>query len=196
MCSRYGDEMFAGLRLRVRTVANTLAALALLGAHTAPARAAEARVERIDLVAAGFYDAAAAHVVRTTAAPGAAGGKSNDLADVALMNPPPAATARVGIGFGVRFRTSGEPRGGQATLRSVWKTPPPGIHNPGNDNTYRVSVVDFTTAIGSVQWRGYGFDQPWEVVPGIWTIEIWQGDRKLLEHSFTIGAEPAPAAKD
>ena len=55
--------------------------------------------------------------------------------------------------------------------------------------------MDFTTAIGSVHWRGYGFDQRWEIVPGVWTIEIWQGDRKLLEHSFTIGPQTTSAVK-
>ena len=159
------------------------------------ARADDARIDRVDLVAAGFYDAASAKVAATIAAPTAAGGKTNQLADVALMSEPPADTARVGIGFGVRFRSSGEPRGAQATLRSVWKIPAPGLHNPNNDNTYRESVVDFTTAIGSVHWRGYGLDQPWEVVPGTWTIEIWQGDRKLLEHSFTIGPQTTSAVK-
>jgi hypothetical protein len=186
--------MIAQLRVRLRIVANAFAALVFFALPSTPARAAEARVERVDLVAAGFYDAASAQVARSIAAPGAAGGRSNDLADVALVNPPPALTARVGIGFGVRFRTTG-PHGGQATLRSVWRIPAPGIHNPDSDNTYRRSVVDFTTVIGSVQWRGYGFDQPWEVVPGVWTIEIWQGDRKLLEHSFTVGPEITGAPK-
>lgn len=167
---------------------------ALLAARL-PARAEEAHIDHIDLVAAGFYDAAHAKVAESVPAPAAAGGKTNQLTDVALLSEAPADTAGVGIGFGVRFRSSGEPRGAQAMLRSVWKIPEPGIHNPANGNTYRESVVDFTTAIGSVHWRGYGFDQPWEVVPGTWTIEIWQGDRKLLEHSFTIGPQTTSAVK-
>ena len=171
---------------RSQRVVRSLAVLALLAA-LCPARAEEVRIDHLDLVAAGFYDAATAKVAATVPAPAAAGGKTNQLADVQLMSEAPADTARVGLGFGVRFRSSGEPRGARAMLRSVWKIPAPGIHNPTNDNTYRQSVVDFATAIGSVHWRGYGFDQPWEVVPGVWTIEIWQGDRKLLEHSFTIG---------
>jgi hypothetical protein len=40
-----------------------------------------------------------------------------------------------------------------------------------------------------VHWGGNGFNQPWEVVPGTWEIEIWQGDRMLLEHRFTIGPQ-------
>jgi hypothetical protein len=173
---------------RSQRVVRSLAVVALL-AVLCPARAEEVRIDHVDLVAAGFYDAAAAKVAATVPAPAAAGGKTNQLTDVQLMSEPPADSARVGIGFGVRFRSSGEPRGAQATLRSVWKIPEPGIHNPASANTYRQSVVDFTTAVGSVHWRGYGFDQPWEVVPGTWTIEIWQGDRKLLEHSFTIGPQ-------
>jgi hypothetical protein len=173
---------------RSQMVVRSLAVFAVLAALV-PARAEEPRIDHVDLVAAGFYDVAAAKVAETIPAPAAAGGKTNQLTDVQLTREPPNDTAHVGIGFGVRFRSSGEPRGAQATLRSVWKIPAPGIHNPDNDNTYRESVVDFTTAIGSVHWRGYGFDQPWEVVPGTWTIEIWQGDRKLLEHSFTIGPQ-------
>jgi hypothetical protein len=187
--------MPAGLRISLRIMAFALPALTFVAALAVPARAAGARIDRIDLIAAGFYDAAAAKVVSTIPGPSAAGGKTNQLADVALTNETPADTARVGIGFGVRFRSAGEPRGAQATLRSVWKIPEPGIRNPDNGTTYRESVADFTTAVGAVHWRGYGFDKPWEVVPGTWTIEIWQGDRKLLEHSFTIGPKQLPPAK-
>jgi hypothetical protein len=126
-------------------------------------------------------------------------GRVDELEAVRLLPEPPAASARIGIGFGIRFRSFGDKDGAQAPLRSVWKIPEPGIHNPTNGNTYRQSVSEFTTTIGSAQWRGYGFDEPREVVPGTWTIEIWQGDRKLLEQSFTItagqsggGADPSP----
>jgi len=182
--------MLAASRISLRIMAFALSAL--VAALAVPARAADARIDRIDLIAAGFYDAAATKIASSIAAPTAAGGKTDQLADVSLMSESPADTARVGIGFGVRFRSAGEPRGAQATLRSLWKIPAPGIRNPENGTTYRESIAEFTTAIGGVHWRGYGFNQPWEVVPGVWTIEIWQGDRKLLEHSFTVGP---PAAK-
>jgi len=186
--------MLAGSRISLRIIAFALSAH--VGALAVPARADDARIDRIDLIAAGFYDAAAAKVAGTRPAPTAAGGKTNQLADLTLMGETPADTARVGIGFGVRFRSAGGPRGALATLRSVWKIPAPGIRNPENGTTYRESVAEFTTAVGGVHWRGYGFDQPWEVVPGTWTIEIWQGDRKLLEHSFTIGPPSPPPAKN
>ena len=150
-----------------------------------------ARVDRLELVEAGFYDNTKVKVTGSAAASNAAMGRVDELEEIKLLPEPPAVSARVGIGFGIRFRSFGDKNGTQAPLRSVWKIPEPGIHNPNNGNTYRQSVSEFTTTLGGTHWRGYGFDEPWEVVPGTWTIEIWQGDRKLIETSFTITAGPA-----
>jgi len=155
-------------------------------------------IDRLELVEAGFYDNTKVKVTGSATAAGAAMGRVDELAEIKLLPSPPAVSARVGVGFGIRFRSFGDHNGTQAPLRSVWKIPEPGIHNPTNGNTYRQSVADFTTTIGGTHWRGYGFDEPWEVVPGTWTIEIWQGERKLIEKSFTItagqsgGADPSP----
>jgi hypothetical protein len=152
----------------------------------ASARAQDMRVDRLEIVDVGFFDSAHVKVTGATAAEGAVTGAVQRLGALQLLPEPPANSARVGIGFGVRFRSFGERDGERAMLRSVWKIPEPGIVNPTNHTTYRQSVADFPTVIGTSHWRGYGFDEPWEVVPGTWTLEIWQGDRKLLEKSFEI----------
>jgi hypothetical protein len=163
-----------------------LSALALVVALATQARAQETHIDRLELVEAGFYDSTKAAVTGSIPSTGAAAGTVHEIGDVTLLTEPPAPSARVGIGFGVRFRSFGERNGERAALRSVWKIPAPGIDNPNTHNTYRQSVSDFSTTIGSTHWRGYAFDDPWEVVPGAWTLEIWQGDRKLLEKSFTV----------
>jgi hypothetical protein len=33
---------------------------------------------------------------------------------------------------------------------------------------------------------GYQFGHDWEIVPGTWTIELWDGDRKLASQSFQV----------
>jgi len=176
--------MTSGRRsLRSNFHAVALASLALIAA---PARAQDARIDRLEIVDSGFYDNTKTPVTGTTPSAGTVTGTVNQIGDLALLAEPPATSARVGIGFGVRFHSFGERDGERAMLRSVWKIPAPGIVNPANGNAYRQSVSDFPTTIGTNHWRGYGFDEPWEVVPGEWAIEIWQGDRKLLEKSFTI----------
>jgi uncharacterized protein DUF3859 len=151
-----------------------------------PARAQDMRIDRLEFIEAGFYDHKAATVTSTSRVGGTASGTVDELAEVKIMAQPPAQTARVGIGFGVRFRSFGARNGERAILRSVWQIPAPGIVNPTTHTTYRESTAEFTTRIGTNHWRGYAFGEAWEVVPGTWTLEIWQGDRKLLEKSFEI----------
>jgi hypothetical protein len=172
------------MRRQVRMVA--LGSLALVVAGGAAARAQDAHVDRLEIVESGFYDNAKAKVTGATASAGTVTGAVQQIGDFKLLPEPPATSARVGVGFGVRFRSFGGREGERAMLRSVWKIPAPGIVNPVNRNTYRQSVAEFATTIGAPHWRGYGFDDAWEVVPGTWTLEIWQGDRKLLEKSFVI----------
>ena len=172
------------MRSNLHIPALAIAALVLF--CVADARAQDMHVDRLELLEAGFYDVAKATVAGTTPAAGTVTGAVQELRDVRLSPAPPAASARVGVGFGVRFRTFGARDGERAMLRSVWKIPPPGIVNPNDGKTYLESAADFATTIGTNHLRGYTFEQPWEVVPGTWTLEIWQGDRKLLEKSFEI----------
>ena len=149
-----------------------------------PALAQTPRVDRVEIVDKGFY--VAQRTGKTTDAPGSVLGRDNIVTKVRFLRRTPQDSARVGVSFGVRFRTIGHPQNARVGLRSVWKIPAPGIKNPKSGNVYRQSVVNFTTTMGTAHLRGYSFEQPWEVVPGVWTLQIWQGDRKLLERSFTI----------
>lgn len=174
------------LSRQTKTRILALASLAVVALSAAQARGQDMRVDRLEIIESGFYDAAKATVTGTTPSAGSVTGTVQELREVKLLPEPPATTARVGIGFGVRFRSFGERDGERAMLRSVWTIPAPGIVNPTSGNTFRQSVAEFATTIGTSHVRGYGFDESWEVVPGTWTLEIWQGDRKLLEKSFEI----------
>jgi hypothetical protein len=95
-----------------------------------------------------------------------------------------------GVGFGYVFRPVGAPDGQGVTVRSVWQLPEPGLKNPDTGKTYRQSISDFQTPIGELKFRGYTFDHDWELVPGEWILEIWQGDRRLAGKAFTIYQAP------
>jgi hypothetical protein len=46
-------------------------------------------------------------------------------------------------------------------------------------------------------FSGYDIDDSWELVPGVWTIQLWAGDQKFAEESFTLVTEsekPPPPA--
>ena len=142
------------------------------------------RVERIEVIEAGFYTAR--ETGQTKDAAGSVGERDIITNNPKFLKSAPQDSARVGTEFGVRFRTIGHPRNAKVELRSVWKVPEPGIKDPKNGTVYHESVANFATSMGTSHVRGYSFDNSWEVVRGVWALQIWQDNRKLLEHSFTI----------
>src|SRR5262249_56101250 len=106
-------------------------------------------------------DGRAGTVAGRTPSAGTVTGTVQQLRDVTLAPEPPATGARVGVGFGVRFRSFGARDGERAMLRSVWTIPSPGIVNPGNGNTFHQSVADFATTIGATHLRGDRVAGPW-----------------------------------
>ena len=157
---------------------------ALLLPAMLPVQAQSPRVERLDVIGAGFFvfDPAGTR----NDAPEAVGGIVIRPTNMRFLRETPAVTAQKDTSFGIRFFVVGEPRGADVTFRSVWKIPSPGITDPNSGKNYRESATEFTTQIGTAYLDGYGFNEPWEIVKGTWTQQIWFGDRKLLERRYTI----------
>jgi len=164
----------------IKAASVLIALVALIG----PTLAQAPSVERLDVIRAGFFvfDPAGAR----NDAPEAVGGIVIRPTNMRFLAETPAVTASKGTSFGVRFFVVGGPGGADVTFRSVWKIPPPGMTDPKSGKNYRESATEFTTQIGTAYLDGYGFNEPWEIVKGTWTQQIWFGDRKLLEREYSI----------
>jgi hypothetical protein len=64
--------------------------------------------------------------------------------------------------------------------------PAPGLKKPGEAKLIQGADFRVTRKIGDTSFLDYSFDEPWELVPGTWTFQLWQGNRKLAEKSFTV----------
>jgi hypothetical protein len=73
------------------------------------------------------------------------------------------------------------------TLKRIIHVPEPGVHNPETGNTVLTCLVMADTRFGTMEIAGYQFGHDWEIAPGTWTIELWDGDRKLASQSFEAG---------
>ncbi len=103
----------------------------------------------------------------------------SDSADVA---------GKVGTQFGIEFRIDGTPPGEGVTLHLALTFPPRGIRNPNTGDMLHTAKIAFPNLkIGALCLVGYGFDNAWEIVPGVWTAQIWYQDRMLAERTFTVG---------
>ena len=91
-----------------------------------------------------------------------------------------------GVDFGFHYTVVGAPAGAMVPLRIVTLFPSPGLRNPKASQPILRNEYTRNTPIGRPQFHDYGLDEPWELVPGTWTMEIWYGDRKLVSQSFTV----------
>ena len=139
-------------------------------------------VQRIDITEFGTY---AAHVDKKIEAAGTATGTTNVISDVKLVQAGSVVPRRIGTRFGLRYTIVGD-GGGDVTLTKIVRVPSPGLRNPATGNAIVTEKVPLQRRIGVNYYTGYSFEQDWELVPGTWTIELWQGERKLASRSFTI----------
>jgi hypothetical protein len=150
-----------------------------------PRASALIKVERVNVVEAGRYEGRS---TRRSPAENSPTGVNERVAEVKLVDSSLRIPGKVGVLFGVRFQVSGSPAGETATLREVWRLPLPGARNPANGRVFLETSYDFKAIVGQIAFRGYGFDHEWEIVPGEWMIEIWDGVRKMAMHRFTVVA--------
>ncbi len=94
--------------------------------------------------------------------------------------------ARIGLEFGIQYRIVGEPKGALVPIRIVNVYPKQGLRNPKTGKTVRRAEIMRKKIIGDVIYTGYGFENAWEIVPGVWKFELWHKNRKLAEQSFTV----------
>lgn len=96
--------------------------------------------------------------------------------------------ARVGVSFGCLFTVHGLRPGEEVTLRKVVSYPPmrlPGATvSRGYDKTLGPTRVRSDGTVATTQ--GYRLEEPFELVPGEWVIEIWMRDQKLASKAFHL----------
>ena len=95
---------------------------------------------------------------------------------------------RSGVMFGFQYRVTGAPAGGSVTIKEVVLFPPGGLRLPGKP-PIPLESDEAAVKIGDTLPLTWKFDNPWELVPGLWTLQVWSGNRKLIEQSFTAVAQ-------
>jgi hypothetical protein len=179
--------MFGQQETRVRLAA---AAVALLLGGALPLRAEAPSVARAEVLWAGLYQAV---VVGRITQPGTASGITNELAGTRKIKQTTTVEGRLGISFGMEYLLVGSPAGADVPITIVVTLPKEGLHNPANpEPTYREQWRPAPKTIGGANIVGYTFEHTWEIVPGLWTFEVWWEEHKLAEQSFCVVTERPP----
>jgi len=138
-------------------------------------------VSRIEVTEFGIY--AADHTAQ--------GRNSSGIGQSTISNPKLAVSthsipAQRGVIFGFRYKAIGSSTGEEVELLKVTTFPPPGLRPPGSSAPVPKTERTVRTKIGEARFTSYILSEDYEVVPGVWTIELWGGGRRLASESFTL----------
>ena len=174
------------MRMPFLIVVVLAAAAGAAGAQTATIAEQKATVSGVTVTNAGTYTG------QSTSAPARAGqvsptGTIGTAVNWHFVSGTPDVADKVGTQFGIEFRIDGAPAGDGVTLHLVLAFPPQGIRNPNTGDMMHAANIAFPNMkIGVLCVLGYGFDSAWEIVPGVWTEQIWYQDHMLAERTFTV----------
>jgi Domain of unknown function (DUF3859) len=164
--------------LQMRTV---LAGIVLLFSVVAAAAQAPT-ISKADITQSGIYEA---KITGRTPAPGTAAGYTNKV-EYHFVSNATMVPARKGVRFGFEYRLVGAPEGAKVAIRRVTIFPSGGLRNAQTGQVAQNDEVTVQNTIGDLSLKGYGLDNDWEAVPGVWIQQIWYGDQKLAEQNFTL----------
>ncbi len=163
---------------------NLLALLLLLASSAA---ASAQTIDRVKIVEYGTFTRDVVEIVPT---PGVATGRLTTAKNFKLQQKADTIVARLGTSFGIRFQTVGAPAGKAVKLTWITRFPADGLRDPKN-GVFHYNEFTRVHTIGEDSHRTYSFDEPWEMVPGEWTFEFWDGPKKIGEKRFQVILPPS-----
>jgi hypothetical protein len=141
------------------------------------------QVKSVEVYEFGTYAASGAHY---THPPSAQGIKIEGHDGYTHLETTRTIAARIGARFGFRYRVTGTTPGVYAPLKMVWRFPPPGIVGADPAHPVELEVVEFDATSNDNYVITMSLESTSDLVPGIWTFEIWSGDKKLAEQKFEV----------
>jgi hypothetical protein len=160
-------------------IAVLVSSLALL--TDAPMHAQSPSVDRIDIVEYGTYT-----VDRRVQGRDARGINQATATNVQHATTTKEIPARIGTTFGLRYKIIGKPDEAPITLRRIVVFPAPGLQPPSSSKPLARDEFAVQARVGETNYMFYTLEDSFELVPGIWIIEIWYSNRKLASQSFTV----------
>lgn len=96
----------------------------------------------------------------------------------------PEVRAEIGNRFGIQVQVNGSPDSAVADIMTRWTHPI--IRNPDTGREGSVDEWKSPMSIGYARYAGWQFDEPWELIPGKWKVEIIYRDKVLASKEFEV----------
>jgi hypothetical protein len=144
------------------------------------------RIDRVDIIEKGIFRAIPKLKHQDQSSPT---GGVRALAGIALIRNTDTFKPALGMHFGIRYTIRGFPTGARVPIKVVQRYPIAGLLNPRTRKTTYAYQQTSMKVVGYPAFEGYHLGAAWELVPGIWSFEIWHNGRLLAEQKFELTAK-------
>jgi Domain of unknown function (DUF3859) len=94
---------------------------------------------------------------------------------------------QVGISFGIQYVIHSKPKGKPIEVTGIIVYPEEGLTSPEGE-VYNRSEETMSVNLGEKHFYGFGFDKPWEIVPGEWKFQIRHNQSVLAQKTLIVMA--------
>jgi hypothetical protein len=156
--------------------------IALLLSVISLAHAEEVVVRAVELTAFGTFADYGKKFERgySQSGPGTESLEYVRFADITTQIP-----GKLGTSFGIQYIIHSSPKGQPFRVTGVIVYPGDGLVTP-EGYVYQSSQESIEIKIGEKSFYGFGFDHPWEIIPGDWKFQIRRGDAILAQKILTV----------
>ncbi len=161
----------------------TIASIVALVASASLSYGQTPRVDRAEVSKPGIYSA---KVTKRIADQSISTGNRNEVGEIRNTEITTLIRAKVNMFFGLEGTVFGSPNGTRIPVKIVWRYPQPGIINPVTGTPKLTDEYMDATLIGRKFRYFWELTRDWQIVPGVWTFEMWYQGRKLVSQNFTL----------
>lgn len=97
--------------------------------------------------------------------------------------------AALGARFGICYTLDDGTPDTAIHYKVIWYFPENGMTNPVTKKRANWHSREKTCHSGKPSFTGWIFNEPWEMVPGTWVVEIWVKDKRLLRQMFQVSVK-------
>ena len=132
----------------------------------------------------GSYEATSS--ARVTIGSASLSDKRSAIEGVSFIDGSTNVPARIGTSFGVSYKFEGPRSGSIVRYQTIWRFPTSGLPNRNTGKPNFTQERERVCRVGAQCISGWTFDADWELVPGVWTVEIWRDDALLFTKAFDV----------
>ncbi len=147
------------------------------------AHAQSARVERIEIAGTGIIEIGKSKTIKDKEI---ITGSRSEATSTKIVQNTTEIPAKIDTVFGVDFRMIGVAKGKRAKIRIIWRYPEPGLKNPKGNVTTVDAYDDVFTSSNEPNTVYWSLASDWTLVPGKWSVELWQDRRRLINVDFNL----------